>query len=139
MLRATREVGRPDPALAQTVAVRVSEDVSRRFGAAAPGIEDVQDAVERLLLKAGRVEVARAYGGYRTRRAELRSAKGALGVRDELKLTLNAVAVLRERYLRRDERGRVVESTGQMMERVARHVAQADDEPERRSEEFAAF
>lgn len=76
VLRATREVGRPDPALTQTVAARVSEDVSRRFGSAAPGVEDVQDAVERLLLEAGRVEVARAYGAYRTRRAELRSTKG---------------------------------------------------------------
>lgn len=57
-------------------------------------------------------------------------------VRDELGLTIGARAVLRERYLRRDERGQVVESTGEMMDRVARHVASAEDTYRRGSSEF---
>jgi ribonucleoside-diphosphate reductase alpha chain len=48
-------------------------------------------------------------------------------VRDELGLSPNALAVLRERYLLRDAGGQVVESTGEMMGRVARHVAAAED------------
>jgi ribonucleoside-diphosphate reductase alpha chain len=91
------------------------------------GVEEIQDAVERVLMAMGLEEVARAYVLYRRRRAELREAKRLLGVRDELKLTLNAVAVLRERYLLRDERRRIVESTGELMDRVARHVAAAED------------
>jgi Ribonucleotide reductase, all-alpha domain len=58
-----------------------------------------------------------------------------LGVGDELGLTIGACALLRERYLRRDERGRIVESTGKMMDRVARHVAGAEDEHRRGSSE----
>jgi len=46
---------------------------------------------------------------------------------DDLKLGLAAVAVLAERYLLRDERGRVTESTGQMMDRAAACVAEADE------------
>lgn len=40
---------------------------------------------------------------------------------------MGAVAVLAERYLLRDERGRVTESAGQMMDRAAACVAQAEE------------
>jgi ribonucleoside-diphosphate reductase alpha chain len=46
---------------------------------------------------------------------------------DDLGLSPAALAVVAERYLRRDTGGRVCESTGQMMDRVARHVAGAED------------
>jgi ribonucleoside-diphosphate reductase alpha chain len=63
-------------------------------------------------------------------------------VRDELKLSLGAVVVLKERYLRRDEAGKVLESTGEMMDRVASVIAQAEERYEggsgtRWGEEFA--
>ena len=70
-------------------------------------------------------EVARAYVVYRHRHAELRRAKELLGVRDDLKLGLGAVAVLKERYLLRDERGKLAESTAEMMDRVAACGAEA--------------
>lgn len=47
--------------------------------------------------------------------------------RDELGLSSLALAVLAARYLRRDAGGRVVESTGEMVDRVAGHVAAAED------------
>jgi ribonucleoside-diphosphate reductase alpha chain len=90
-------------------------------------VEDVQDAVERRLMAAGHDDVARAYILYRRQRAGLREAKDLLGVRDELKLSLAATTVLRERYLRHDARGRPVESTGELMDRASAHVAAAED------------
>jgi len=48
-------------------------------------------------------------------------------VRDELELGLGAVAVLKERYLLRDEQGRVAESTGEMMDRAAACVAAEEE------------
>ncbi len=81
-------------------------------------MEDVQDAVQHALTADGFADVARAYAAYRRQRAELREAKELLGVRDELKLGLGAVAALKERYLLRDEQGRVAESTGQMMDQA---------------------
>lgn len=74
--------------------------------------------------------MARVYIIYRQRRAELRTAKALLGVRDELKLSLAAVTVLRERYLLHDEQGRPAESTGELMDRSARCVAAAEDQYE---------
>jgi ribonucleoside-diphosphate reductase alpha chain len=69
-------------------------------------------------------------------------ARTAAEVHDELDLTPSAITVLSERYLLRDEAGRVAESTGEMMERVARHVAAAEERfapgsSERWAREFA--
>ncbi|HCU93009.1 MAG TPA: adenosylcobalamin-dependent ribonucleoside-diphosphate reductase [Actinobacteria bacterium] len=125
--RAAREASRPDPALGPAVAAAVGAGLVARFGSRPPGVEDVQDAVEHALMTLGFPEVARAYVVYRHRHAELRRAKELLGVRDDLKLGLGAVAVLKERYLLRDERGKLAESTGEMMDRVAACVAEAEE------------
>jgi ribonucleoside-diphosphate reductase alpha chain len=126
VLGAAREAGRPEDRLAERVTSRAVEDLAEEFAGGIPGVEDVQDAVERALMEIGLDEVARRYVVYRRRRAELREAKRMLGVRDELKLTLNAAPVLAECYLRRDDEGELVESTGEMMDRVAAHVASAE-------------
>jgi ribonucleoside-diphosphate reductase alpha chain len=125
--RAAAEAGHRDPALAAGVAAEVSAGLAARFGDRPPEVEDVQDAVERALTAGGPADVARAYAAYRRRRAKLRSAKQQLGVVDDLKLGLGAVAVLAERYLLRDDRGRITESTGQMMDRAAACVAEAEE------------
>lgn len=91
-----------------------------------PGVEDIQDTVEKVLIEEGYARVAKAYILYRQRRAEIREAKRYLGVADDLKLSVNAAEVLKKRYLRRDELGVVVETPGEMFERVARHVSQAE-------------
>jgi len=124
--RAAREIGRPDPDLAVSVAEAVADSLARRRRDTV-AVEVIQDLVEQALSEAGYDDVARAYILYRQRRAELRSAKELLGVRDELKLSLAAVTVLRERYLLRDVSNRPLESTGGMMDRVAAFVAAAED------------
>ena len=122
--RAAREVAHDDPDMPGTVARAVADALGPRL---AP-VEEIQDLVAARLGEAGLDDVARAYIIYRQRRAELRTAKTLLGVGDELKLSLAAVTVLRERYLLRDEQGRPTESTGEMMDRAARCVAAAEDD-----------
>ncbi|KAA1251372.1 adenosylcobalamin-dependent ribonucleoside-diphosphate reductase [Mycobacterium simiae] len=122
--RAAREVANDDPDVPSTVARAVAD----ALGTSIAPVERIQDFVEARLGEAGLDDVARAYIIYRQRHAELRTAKALLGVRDELKLNLAAVTVLRERYLLRDEQGRPTESTGEMMDRAARHVAAAEDQ-----------
>lgn len=123
---AAREAGRDPAEVADAVTPSVVAAVAEQRGSA-PHVEDVQDAVERALMTGGYDDVARAYVLYRQRRAELREAKELLGVTDDLKLTLNAVTVLTERYLLRDPDGEIAESPGTMMDRVARAVAAAED------------
>jgi ribonucleoside-diphosphate reductase alpha chain len=122
--RAAREVALDDPAMPGIVARAVAD----ALGPGIAAVEDIQDCVQMRLGEFGFAEVARAYTVYRQWRADLREAKALLGVRDELKLSLAAVTVLRERYLLRDEQGRPTESTGEMMDRAARCVADAEDQ-----------
>ncbi|MCX6672278.1 MAG: ribonucleoside-diphosphate reductase, adenosylcobalamin-dependent [Methanothrix sp.] len=52
--------------------------------------------------------------------------KIAAAIADDLLLSSNAATVLKKRYLSRDERGLVIETPGEMFERVAAHVSQAE-------------
>ncbi len=113
------------------VADRISADVvktleERRIDK--PTVEEVQDLVEEMLIRAGLERVARAYIVYREHHAEARRAKALLGVQDDLKLPLNAVKVLERRYLQKNEGGEVVETPREMFRRVAKAVAAADAE-----------
>ena len=127
--RAARETGGIDEAATERSTDRVLEALRRRGGE--PTVEEIQDEVERALLECGLAEVQRAFHAYRTRQAEARRAKEQIGVTDELKLSVAAVAVLSERYLRRDEQGQVVESTLGMLDRVASRVAAAEPRRDR--------
>ena len=122
--RAAREVAYDDSDMPVTVARAVANALGPRI----VPVEEIQNYVEARLGEVGLDDVARAHIIYRQRRAELRTAKALLGVRDELKLSLAAVTVLRERYLLRDEQGQPSESTGEMMDRAAHCVAAAEDD-----------
>ena len=108
------------------LAERVAKELEEQFSESIPGVEDIQDIVERVLIEEGYSREAKAYILYRQKRAEVREAKSYLGVADDLKLSVNAVEVLKKRYLRRDEGGLVVETPGEMFGRVAAHVSRAE-------------
>ncbi len=112
----------PAPALSDEVVQLINE----RFADRIPGVEDVQDIVEEVLIKSGYADVAKAYILYRQKRAEIRRLKSFIGVSDELKLSVNAVNVLERRYLLKNEEGKIVETPAQLFKRVANHVASAE-------------
>ena len=108
----------------------LAEDVVRRLESRKPeipSVEDVQDVVEQVLIDDGDPQLAKAYILHRFRHAALRDAKFAIGVRDDLKLSLNAIRILRKRYLQRDAEGRVIETPARMFRRVADAVAAVDE------------
>jgi ribonucleoside-diphosphate reductase alpha chain len=59
-------------------------------------------------------------------------------VADDLKLGINAAEVLKKRYLRRDESGRVAETPGELFGRVASHVSRAEEKYGGDAENFRA-
>ena len=115
-----------DPIEAEGLAAQVVLELEQRFADETPSVEDVQDLVEETLISSGFSHTAKAYILYRQERTEIRQMKDLIGVHDELKLTVNAVHVLKKRYLQKDENGRVVETPLQMFRRVARAVAEAE-------------
>ncbi|MCX8205161.1 MAG: adenosylcobalamin-dependent ribonucleoside-diphosphate reductase [Candidatus Nezhaarchaeota archaeon] len=127
ILKAFNATGEGSAEEAERLAKQVVEAVEAKFGEEVPGVEDIQDIVEEVLIKAGYARTAKAYILYRQKRAEVRGVKEVYGVRDDLKLSVNAVRVLERRYLLKDERGRVVETTSQLFWRVARSIAAVDE------------
>ncbi len=113
---------------AQELTEKVMTAIENAFAkrAEVPSVEDVQDVVEQVLITGGLSEVAKAYILYRQQRADIRGLKKVIGVKDDLKLSLNATEVLKRRYLLKDERGKVIETPGQMFNRVAEAIAKAD-------------
>jgi ribonucleoside-diphosphate reductase alpha chain len=109
--------------LATDLAHQVVAIVEDRFAQGTPGVEDVQDVVEQVLMAQGYATAAKAYILYRQQRADVRRAKGVIGVRDDLKLGINAIKVLERRYLLKDEEGNVVETPTELFRRVAHTIA----------------
>ncbi len=126
VFRALKEVGEEDLSLAETVSKKTVDRLERDFRDKTPTVEEVQDIVEKVLIEIRHSDAAKAYILYRRKRTELREAKKFFGVRDDLKLGVNAVKVLERRYLLKDERGQVVETPSEMFRRVAKTVASVE-------------
>ena len=92
-----------------------------------PSVENIQDIVEEVLMETGYRSIARSYILYRQERQDIRRVKVIYGVRDDLKLPLNTLLVLKRRYLLKDEKQNVIESPRELFFRVAKAVSEAED------------
>jgi ribonucleoside-diphosphate reductase alpha chain len=126
ILKAFEAVAEPDGLKSKQVADEVVKILEKKFIGKTPAVEHIQDLVEETLMKKGFSKVAKAYILYRQKRAETRAAQALLGIRDELKLGLNALTVLHRRYLLRNEAGKVIETPVQLFRRVAHALADVD-------------
>jgi len=126
ILKALKAVQREDGALARELSEDIVRLLNERFEDKIPSVENVQDLVEEVLIRNGYADVAKAYILYRQKRTEIRDYKKFFGVVDDLKLGVNAIKVLKNRYLMKDYEGKVAETPSQMFRRVAKAVAKAD-------------
>src|SRR5271157_1057229 len=110
---------------AEIVTKEVVKLLEKSFAGKVPSVEDAQDAVVRILKEKGYGRVADSYEAYREKKQEIRRLRQKLEI-EEPKLTVNALEVLRQRYLLRDENENIVESPAELFKRVARAVAAAD-------------
>ncbi|HDD64777.1 MAG TPA: adenosylcobalamin-dependent ribonucleoside-diphosphate reductase, partial [Firmicutes bacterium] len=115
---------------AERIATSVTEKVIGKivvsFKKKIPTVEAIQDIVESVLMSEGYSTIAKSYILYRAERSKIRLAKSILGLKDDLKLPINTLEVLRRRYLLRDENGNIIETPSEMFRRVAYHIAQAE-------------
>lgn len=121
--QAVTAVGEQDGRVAGNLARQAVARLQERYPGGTPSVEEIQNVVEEALIGRGPPGVAKAYITYRRRHADIRASKQFLGVTDDLKLPLNALTVLKKRYLVKDDDGNVIETPGQLFRRVARHVA----------------
>lgn len=83
IFKAAQAVGGDDRAMAEELTDLVTHFIEKDFKDKVPGIEDIQDLVERALIETGHTKTAKAYILYRDKRARIRTA---LQVRKRVKL-----------------------------------------------------
>jgi ribonucleoside-diphosphate reductase alpha chain len=117
-----------DAALAQRLSDQVVKILEEKFdGRTVPTVEEAQDIVEKVLLDNGQAKTAKSYILYRQKRAEIRKEKQRILEKDEIdevdkRFDLNALRVLKARYLRKDIDGKLIETPKQLFARVAVHT-----------------
>ncbi len=126
ILKAVAAVGQKDGKIAEKISDQVVRVINKRFEGRIPSVEDVQNAVEEALIKSGYADVAKAYILYRQKRTEIREVKKFFGVVDDLKMGVNAIKVLKNRYLMKDREGSIIETPSELLHRVAKTIAAAD-------------
>jgi len=112
--------------IADYVGKKVLEKVASLFQEEIPSVENIQDLVEQALMETGRRSIARSYILYREEHQDLRQVKVIFGVRDDLKLPLNTLLVLKRRYLLKDDERKVIESPKELFLRVARVISRGE-------------
>lgn len=110
---------------AEEVTSEVVKLLEEKFKGEIPSVEDAQDLVIEVLKKKGYEKVAEEYQVYRERKNEIRILREKLGFL-EPKLTVNALEVLKSRYLLRNEFGEIIETPSQMFMRVAKAISKVD-------------
>jgi ribonucleoside-diphosphate reductase alpha chain len=124
--KSVQAVGGTDNSHAVEIADFVVRMLNEKFSKKIPSVEDVQDAVEKVLIEHGHSQTAKAFILYRQKRQTLREAKSALGVADDLKLSFDALSILsRYKMLKRNEDG-TLETPRQLFERVAKALSKAE-------------
>lgn len=123
---AAKSVGGENQELSANLSKQVIDYMNNNDDSTIPTVEDIQDSVEKVLIENGHAKTAKAFILYRERKSNIRSQKAQMGVKDDMKLTVNSIRVLKSRYLRKDESGNTIETPGQLFKRVADNIASAE-------------
>lgn len=128
--KAAQCVGYRDRTLCDSLADMVTELLIKR-NKLAPTVEEAQDTVEEVLIQAGHTKIAKSYILYRQQRTAIRQEKMHVLEKQDLDdvdkvFDVNALRVLKARYLRKDESGKLVETPKQLFTRIAVHDALPD-------------
>lgn len=127
--KAAQNVGGKDKKLAEKISKQVTSllEVFFKDETKIPNVEQIQDLVEKILIEDGHAKTAKAFILYREKHAEIRQQKSEiLGSSRTTKFSVNALKVLNERYLNKDDNGRVNETPEELFERVAKNIAKAE-------------
>ena len=112
--------------ISHIVTSQVIKKISDLYKDRVPTVESIQDIIEMALMSEGYSHIAKNYILYRKERSEIRTAKSALGLKDDLKLPINTIEVLKKRYLLKNNNQNIIETPSELFRRVAFHIAQAE-------------
>ncbi|MAG91699.1 ribonucleoside-diphosphate reductase, adenosylcobalamin-dependent [Candidatus Woesearchaeota archaeon] len=129
IFKAAQSTGGKDRKIAKLLSEKVVEELSKIT--ITPSVEQIQDLVEKVLIESGHAATAKSYILYRQQRAAIRKEKQIVLEKEDIdevdkRFDVNALRVLKARYLRRDATGKLIETPKQLFTRVGVHAALPD-------------
>ena len=113
---AARDVGGKDDKLPVVLAREVVEVLETKLnGEAIVASSVIGEAVEKVLIEKGHAKTAKSYIVFRENKKHLRQDKSSMGVMDDIGFSYNTLYILKQRYLKRNEKGEITETPKQMI------------------------
>jgi ribonucleoside-diphosphate reductase alpha chain len=100
---------------------------------------EIGELVEKILIETGHAKTAKAYILYRENKKTQNQDKVSLGVKDDIGLSYNTLFILKSRFLKKDENGNVLESPLEMLQRVAKFLADVEKTSEDKEKWYQKF
>ncbi len=122
LIAANIEDGEKSKKISDYVVKKLEEDYKVEI----PSVEKIQDIVVETLKEKNYEKVAEEYENYRKKKREIRELKKKFEIEEEPKLTVNALEVLKKRYLLKNEKGEIIETPSEMFHRVAESISNID-------------
>jgi ribonucleoside-diphosphate reductase alpha chain len=124
---AAQKVGGKD----KEIAVALHEEVMVKLQEKHPNGDvvkttEIGELVEKILIEHGHAATAKEFIRYRENKKHLRQDKESLGVNDDIGLSYNTLYILKMRYLKRNEKGEIIETPKGMIERVAKFLSSVE-------------
>ncbi len=128
IMKAMKDLDMPNERIAKKFTQQVVDNLNKnidKFEKGIPTIEQIQNTVEQVLEK-GYERLFKVYSLYRHSRNIARELRHFFKIKDDLKFSANAIKVLEERYLLKDDTGKIIETPTEMFKRIAKAIATAD-------------
>ena len=128
IMQAMRDLDMPNEKIARKFTQQVVDILNKnvdKFEKGIPTIEQIQNTVEQVLEK-NYERLFKVYSLYRRSRHIARELRHFFKIKDDLKFSANAIKVLEERYLLKDDTGKIIETPTEMFKRIAKAIAAAD-------------
>jgi len=124
---AAQNVGGRDEELAKKLGIQVIELLKEKFGSReSVTTAEIGNLVEKILIESGHAKTAKAFILYRENKKHAHQDKNLLGIKDDIGLSYNTLYILKQRYLKRNERGEIIETPMGMINRVAKFLAKTE-------------
>lgn len=137
---AAQNVGGTDNKLPILLGKQVVELLETKLnGEAVVASSVIGEAVEKVLIENGHAKTAKAFIVYRENKKHIRQDKSSLGIKDDIGFSYNTLYILKQRYLKRNEKGEIVETPRAMIERIAKHLSGAEKTKAKREKYYKEF
>jgi len=124
---AAQKVGGHDKKLSVTLGVEVTQILERKYpNGEAILTSEIGELVEKVLIERGHATTAKEFIRFRENKKHARQDKKALGIKDDIGLSYNTLYILKERYLKRNAKGEIIETPAGMFDRVAKFLASVE-------------